>query len=437
MNKRKDCPQCGAELLEDAWENVQETEDGGVMVDSYAAYVCREKCGFVKRMEDLPKAIAQQGDDRILLSYPNDQARILDTRDSILWPLMNVDSILGRGYWEDYRGNHDIEMVLESARESDAAFIETPNLFQFATSELSQDAFLCWLLAWSQDLYKSVDRPLHEAAVHFVKEIFKLHRLPLPNIKTIEIKRQFKSLDILAIINDTYVILIEDKTFTKNHSDQLMRYRQSVKSVYPKHIQLPIYYKITDQSHYRSVERAGYIPFKRKGMLDVLKNGKDNGVENTIFLDYYHHLKKIDDRIHAFQTAPVSEWDAFAWQGFFQKVQEDINGDWGYVSNPKGGFWGFWWKSEGDGTNHYFQLEEERLCVKIKNEVDSEQGREFLLKSVEKILVKSEERNLSLEKPARLRKGKTMTIAERLQYIQKNPDGTVDVKATVRELKRY
>ena len=25
---------------------------------------------------------------------------------------------------------------------------EKPNLFEYATSELSQDAFICWLLAW-------------------------------------------------------------------------------------------------------------------------------------------------------------------------------------------------------------------------------------------------------------------------------------------------
>ncbi len=30
-----------------------------------------------------------------------------------------------------------------------------PNLFEFATSELSQDAVICWLLAWASS--KSVD----------------------------------------------------------------------------------------------------------------------------------------------------------------------------------------------------------------------------------------------------------------------------------------
>ena len=30
----------------------------------------------------------------------------------------------------------------------------TPNLFKFATSELSQDAFICWLLSWAKKDYE-------------------------------------------------------------------------------------------------------------------------------------------------------------------------------------------------------------------------------------------------------------------------------------------
>ncbi|MFI8687599.1 PD-(D/E)XK nuclease family protein [Rossellomorea sp. NPDC077527] len=403
-------------------------------MEGYSAYVCRDKCGYVKRVDDFPRVIAQQGDDRLLLLYPNDQARIFDVRDAILWPQMHVEAILGRGYWEDYTGNQDIEMLLQDARVSEAYSIELPNLFQFATSELSQDAFLCWLMTWSKHDYRLVDEPLHEAALHFVAEIFKVHHQSLPEIKSIEITRQFKSLDILAIINDTYAILIEDKTYTKNHSNQLTRYREVVGIEYPKYVQLPIYFKIADQSHYRSIEKAGYKPFKRRMMLEVLKNGKDNGVKNAIFLDYYHHLQKIQDRIEAFWTVPVNDWNAFAWQGFYQELQKGLKGDWGYVSNPRGGFWGFWWESSGN-HNQYIQLEEDRLCVKIS--ADGEYGEEFVLNRLKDVLSESERKNLLLKKPARLRKGKTMTIAERKHYIQTNPDGTIDMGATIFELRKF
>ena len=104
-------------------------------------------------------------------------------------------------------GNHYVEMLLDNARDSRAAFKDVPNIFDYATSELSQDAFLCWLMAWSESPYRSLDSSLYEAANQFLAAIFHLHGLPAPVIDSIEIKRQFKSLDILTIVNDTYAIL--------------------------------------------------------------------------------------------------------------------------------------------------------------------------------------------------------------------------------------
>ena len=358
------CPRCGANLVEDAWENLQENEDGGITVDAFPAYVCQDKCGYMKQIEVLPTAIAQQGDNRLLLLYPDEQGRILDLRDRVIWPPMHYPSLLARGYWDEYTGNHDIKTLLEHARDSRAEYLEEPNLFEFATSELSQDAFLCWLMTWSQQEYRSLDRALHEAAVDFISVIFNAHTIPVPTILSIDITRQFKSLDILAVVNDKYAILIEDKTYTKDHSNQLIRYREAVKEAYPHLIQLPVYYKIADQSHYRSPERAGYIPFKRKMMLEVLERGIKNGVQNTIFVDYHRHLQQLEKQVSSFWTTPIVTWNSFAWQGFYQELQKELDGNWGYVPNPAGGFWAFWW---GSASNpYYYLLEQQRLCVKIE-----------------------------------------------------------------------
>ncbi|MBP0725157.1 PD-(D/E)XK nuclease family protein [Bacillus sp. RG28] len=429
------CPRCGAVLLEDAWESLQEKEDGGFLVDAYPAYVCRAKCGYMKMIEPIPEVIAQRGDDCLLLLYPDNQGRILDLRDSLIFPPMHIDALLAKGYWDDYIGNYDVEVLLESVRDSRGAFLETPNLFQFATSELSQDAFLCWLISWSQQAYRSVDGPLHEAAVDFISMIFNIHEIPVPIVETLKVMRQFKSLDVLVIVNNKYAILIEDKTYTKDHSNQLIRYRKAVREAYPSLIQLPIYFKIADQSHYRSVDEAGYILFNRKMMLDVLKKGKDNGVKNPIFLDYYQHLQKLEDRVSAFRTKPVKEWDEFAWQGFYKELQTEIKGDWGYVSNPSGGFWAFWWGSTYS-NRYYLQLEQLRLCVKITAKED-ENKQELRTMAMKEVLLEAEKRNLSLQKPAIMRNGKTMTIAQRQDYIQTNDDGTVDMQRTILELKKY
>lgn len=432
------CPRCGSTLIDKEWENIQETAGGGVTIDVHPIYVCPERnCGYMKRSEPVPKIIAQQGDDRLLLLYPNDRGRVLDLRDNVLFQEIYYDSILARGYWEDYTGNHDVETLLENARYNEASYIGTPNLFEFATSELSQDAFLCWLMSWSPLTHRSLDESLHHAAVDFMSMIFNVHNYPVPVIEKTEIIRQFKGLDILAIINDTYAILIEDKTYTSNHSDQLIRYRDAVaeSKAYADKIQLPIYFKITDQSHYRSVEKAGYYPFKRERMLQVLKRGRERGVTNPIFLDYLNHLDKLDEKIHAYKHKRVQDWDGYAWQGFYQELQKELDGNWGYVSNPRGGFWGFWWKPLGE-QEYYLQLEEQTLTVKLeaKDEVNIQ---EFSRAELHKLLEKSAERTLHVQKPARMRTGKTTTIAIRPDYLQTTVDGLVDIKKTVQELKKW
>lgn len=434
MNKMN-CPRCGANLVEDAWETLQENEDGGYIINSFPAILCENKCGYMKEVEMVPTAIAQR-DNELLLLYPNDQGRILDIDNSLIFPPMNIDALLSKGYWEDYTGNHDIELLVEKARDSRAAYLETPNLFQFATSELSQDAFLCWLIAWGQQEFRSLNRELHDAAIDFITAIFNAHSLPAPIIESLKITRQFQSLDILVEINNKYAILIEDKTYTKDHSNQLVRYRKAVKTAYPNHIQLPIYYKIADQSNYRSPEDAGYIPFKRKAMLDILKRGIRNGVDNPIFIDYYKHLQQIERQVASYKTLPVEDWNNFAWQGFYQELQKVMGGNWGYVHNQSGGFWAYWWKSLALNPSYFLQLEQDLLCVKVKA-AEGENKRELRKQALKEIKEESMKHGLLLQKPSKMGIGKTMTIAQRANYIQINEDGTVNIERTIEELRKY
>jgi hypothetical protein len=54
-----------------------------------------------------------------------------------------------------------------------------------------------------------------------------------------------------------------------------------------------------------------------------------------------------------------------------------------------------------------------------------------------KVLEESEQRNLHVQKPARMRTGKTTTIAIRPDYLQTREDGLVDIKKTIDELKKW
>lgn len=44
------CPHCGAKIIEDVWEILEEREDGVIIQDIiYPALVCSKFCGFFER----------------------------------------------------------------------------------------------------------------------------------------------------------------------------------------------------------------------------------------------------------------------------------------------------------------------------------------------------------------------------------------------------
>ena len=112
---------------------------------------------------------------------------------------------------------------------------DKPNVFNYATKELSQDAVICWLLDWAgrQDAQGEEDKALRDCGRRFVEALLDEHGASLDgDIKKIEIRQQDKSIDVLARINyhndRQQVLLIEDKTSTGDHSGQLKRYYDAV-----------------------------------------------------------------------------------------------------------------------------------------------------------------------------------------------------------------
>jgi len=105
--------------------------------------------------------------------------------------------------------------------------MERPNIFEIATKELSQDAFITWLLKWADDSYKDTDEDLHQCGKEFISTLIKKQN---PNfsesINKVEAKRQKEKIDVWAEVNDKYLIIIEDKTNSRDHSKQLEKYKE-------------------------------------------------------------------------------------------------------------------------------------------------------------------------------------------------------------------
>jgi hypothetical protein len=111
--------------------------------------------------------------------------------------------------------------------------VQKPNLFSFATSELSQDAFICWLASWADPKFSQLDVLLHKIAQEFVASLILKCKTEVPAIQTIDIQRQDDRIDVIVFVNkgeeDQLAILIEDKTHTDHHSGQLERYYSLLK----------------------------------------------------------------------------------------------------------------------------------------------------------------------------------------------------------------
>lgn len=315
-----------------------------------------------------------------------------------------------------------------------------PNLFNYATSELSQDAFICWILSWATSEAGSYDKQLNEISHRLLKAFFYKHNREFPSkIEKLEIKKQYQNIDVLVIVNDTIAIPIEDKIHVREHSDQLTRYLQTLRNDgFEEKNLLPIYLQTGEQGDYRKVKEAGFIPFLRTDLLETLREGRN--YNNTILTDYLEFLETIEKQVQSFKHLTLGEWNWYSWQGFYNYLQDKLDdGEWDYVSNPRGGFLGFWWHWQGDDDcEQYLQLEEDKLCFKISVD-DPDKRTDLKWKWNERIQKAGENSPIKITKPV-LRNGQWMTVTILDgDYRQTDNEGKIDLDKTlevIREAER-
>ena len=95
------------------------------------------------------------------------------------------------------------------------------NIFKYATSELSQDAVICWILSF----YNDKNSKLYNLAEELLSSFVELET----EDNKIEIKQQFYKTDILIHFPNTKkVVIIEDKTYTSEHDEQIAKYVEKI-----------------------------------------------------------------------------------------------------------------------------------------------------------------------------------------------------------------
>ena len=332
-----------------------------------------------------------------------------------------------------------------------------PNLFDYATKELSQDAIVCWLIRWADDKYADADRDLHSCGREFVRALLRDHgECSLPEHISTKIHQQEKGIDVLARLGANHVLLIEDKTGTKDHGNQLKRYYEHVTKGRTRlggvseEIVFPIYLKTGNQSRSwdRKIETANegyyrpYRVFDRGEFLGVLRQYSGN---HPVLRDYRKYLERWENSTKSFEKwrkDKRSKWSSASWEGFYRYLECNIDdAGWMYVANPSGGFLGFWWSSirlnGNNGPKLFLQLEADLkknrhlLCFKVK---EAPKPRRIEIKSTwHKRICKAG--GGRVERPKVMRSGWTMTVGHwKGDWLAFNSNGTIDLSGTVANL---
>lgn len=306
-----------------------------------------------------------------------------------------------------------------------------PNIFHYATKELSQDAVICWLIAWADTGAASgpADEQLHQLGRRFLDALFDKWRdwpVEIGDAVSVKIHRQERNIDVLARINDRYVLLIEDKRDADVHDDQLQRYWDAVTGgktalgqVDPDDV-YPIYFKTGNQARSTADDisrHQGYAVFDRGDFLAVL-NGYAG--DHPIVVDYRTYLQDLEDRTNSFvQWTPDSPRDdMLAWEGLYRQIEEDLARrrtppTLGHVYHRLlGGFTGVWWRPSGvePVAALWLEAKNSHAQLSVKLNVADARRRKALQRSWHEALLSAGGGRLA--KPKRMRQGAIMAVAE-------------------------
>lgn len=332
----------------------------------------------------------------------------------------------------------------------------TNNLFNYATSELSQDAFLCWLLSYAQEKkYSGDDDKLQKCAQSLIK-VFLLGQKGIFEKDLIEedlivkkIEKQWKYIDVLVTLESDKKIIIEDKTYTTDHDNQLERYKDEftneADNVYGVYYKTGFCCETIINDMYK-----GYYFFGLNKIKEFFEKYDD--IDNAIFNNYRDFIIEYYEEKNKYKSTAISEWTSTMIQGFYDDLVKKINikgkltdghCGYGYVPNKSGGFYGLWLipeekiecKMNEEQTMKYipyiqmqFEAKKDlngkqrstmKICLKIEvKECDDYKRDDYInlrneITKGERIFeVNLDNETIKFEKPQRWGSGRTMTLYE-------------------------
>lgn len=316
-----------------------------------------------------------------------------------------------------------------------------PNLFNLATKELSQDAFIAWLLQWASPDCIQYDPVLQSVASQFAMKLISLQRDPPESITEIEAGRQWDNIDVWAEVNKKYLVIVEDKTGTREHSNQLEKYRRHAEEWCRKNsYELVCVYLKTQSDSIARLDHAkeqGFAIFTRHDFLAIIE-GKP--VKNEIFNDFKQRLREVENSESEYTKKPIGEWAEDDWKGFYQAIERMRTiTNWEYVHNKTGGFWNLnygWLTFEGNEVFLMAESKQGQLRFMI-GEVYANHG-EVRSRFHQLLMEKNSSGSVGLQRPGRFGNGTYMAAAfvPRADWLGADNE-LVDMEAVVKRLNKY
>ena len=178
------------------------------------------------------------------------------------------------------------------------------NLFDFATSELSQDAFFCWSLNWLS-LKEDTEDPYYKYGKAMLDLFLGEHKKD--SYKEVKVLKQFNRIDVLVLFKDNqdnqYALIIEDKTNTSEHNEQIKKYKEKLNEELSKRQDIK-YKNLAENQIYTTYVKTGimYTDDKYKDIKSIVVVDINNLYDviskhvglckSDIIFDYYEYIKK-------------------------------------------------------------------------------------------------------------------------------------------------
>ena len=253
------------------------------------------------------------------------------------------------------------------------------NIFHFATSELSQDAMIAWLMECANaddDALRKVgrsfirfllDRPLQmtdgctiqRAVIGSNRNEPEAYDGPgEPCVKEVCVKTQWQRIDVYchAKVGGKQVsFVIEDKTNTMEHGDQLARYRKAVRDDDLHEDYLKLIYLKTGMPYKHELDKARGAYYCHVGVYDLdcfLEEQTVESASSDLLQQYRQHIaaeaekQRTSEREWNMDLGPIQRRFADAlWcrtrnaNGRVPTTDSELGDDVWIGRNPDGGYW--------------------------------------------------------------------------------------------------